>query len=121
MADALTTFSTTRADRFALAPEEENWQRTSFGTLPGEDPSFDQLYSLQRIELTKKLRKNHGRDEKLAALIRLKMAGLVLAKKSSSGGRYAIILPTGVNVTTAKEFDPSAAESAFCSHRLSPY
>jgi hypothetical protein len=90
--------------------KEEDGQRTSFETLPGEDASFDQLYSLQRIELTEKLRKNHGRDESWQLLIRLKMAGLVPAKKSASNGRYAIILPTGVNVTTAKEFDPIGRE-----------
>ena len=38
------------------------------------------------------------------------MAGLVLAKKGVSNGRYAIILPTGVNVTTAREFDPIGRE-----------
>ena len=69
-------------------------QRASFRTLPGEDASFNQLYSLRKIELTKKLRKNHGRNESWQFLIRLKMAGLVPAKKSSSGGRYAITLPT---------------------------
>ena len=60
--------------------------------------------------MTEKLRKNHGRDESWQLLIRLKMAGLVPAKKSASNGRYAIILPTGVNVTTAKEFDPLGRE-----------
>jgi hypothetical protein len=91
-------------------PFVETVTRTSLGTLPGEDAYFDQLYSLQRIELTDTLRKNHGKNESWQLLIRLKMAGLVPAKKSSSGGRYAIILPTGVNVTTAKEFYPIERE-----------
>ena len=60
--------------------------------------------------MTEKLRKNHGRDESWQILISLKMAELVPAKKSSSGGRYAIILPTGVNVTTAREFDRSGGK-----------
>ena len=93
-----------------FSTEEEDGQRTSLGTLPGEDASFNQLYSLQRIELTEKLRKNHGRDESWQLLIRLKMAGLVPAKKSASNGRYAIILPTGVDLTTAKDFDPIGRE-----------
>ena len=46
-----------------FSTKEEDGQRTSFGNLPGEDASFEQLYSLQRIELTKKLRENHGRDK----------------------------------------------------------
>jgi hypothetical protein len=82
------------------------WAATSFRNLRGEDASFDQLYSLQRIELTDTLRKNHGKDESWQLLIRLKMAGLVPAKKSASG--------PSINVTTAKESDPSAGDSAFC-------
>jgi hypothetical protein len=63
--------------------------------------------------LTKKVRKNHGRDESWQLLIRLKMAGACPCEKECfkpSNGRYAIILPTGVNVTTAKEFDPIGQE-----------
>jgi hypothetical protein len=69
--------------------KEEDGQRTSFGTLPDEDASFEQLYSLQRIELPKKLRENHGRDKSWQLLIPLKMAGFVPAENSASGGRHA--------------------------------
>jgi hypothetical protein len=64
-----------------FSTKEEDRQLTSFGTLPGEDASFNQLYSLQKVELTVKLRKNHGRDESWRLLIRRKMAGLFPAKK----------------------------------------
>jgi len=102
-----------------FSTEEEDGQRTSLGTLPGEDASFNLLYSLQRIELTEKPRKNHGRDESWQIVISLEMAELVSAKKSSSGGTYAIILPTGVNVTTAKEFNPGGRENPhFCSRQV---
>jgi hypothetical protein len=85
MADRSTTVNgTTRADGFVLVPRKKHRQRTSFGTLPGEDASFNQLYSLKRIELTEKLRKNHGRDESWQLLISLKMVGLVPVKKSAS-------------------------------------
>jgi hypothetical protein len=70
-----------------FSTEKEDGRRTSFRTLPDEDASFNQLYSPQEIELTNKLRKNPVRNESWQFLIRLKMAGLLLAKKSSSGGR----------------------------------
>jgi hypothetical protein len=69
---------TTRADGNALVPRKKDSQRASSGTLPGKDASFDQLYSLQGIELTKKLRKSHGRDESWQLLVSLEMVGLVL-------------------------------------------
>jgi hypothetical protein len=78
-----------------FSTREEDGQRTSFGTPPGEDASFDQLYSLQRIELTQKLRKNHGRDESWQLLIRLKMAGACPCEKEFFRRQAAIILPIG--------------------------
>jgi hypothetical protein len=68
-----------------FSTKEEERQRALFRTLPGEDASFNQLYSLRKIELAKKLRKNHGRNESWQFLIRLKMAGLVPAKKEPLG------------------------------------
>jgi hypothetical protein len=108
---------TTRANGHALVPRKKKGSELHSEFFPGEDASFDQLYSLQRIELTEKLRKNHGRDESWQILISLKMAGLVPSEKDCFR-RYPIIVPTGVNVTTEKEFDLSAGESPFCSHRF---
>jgi hypothetical protein len=100
-----------------FSTEEEDGRQTSLGTPPGEDASFEQLYSLQRIELTEKLRKNHGSGESWQILISLKMAELVPAKKSSSGGRYAIILPTGVKRNDRKGIQSQRpGKSAFCYH-----
>jgi hypothetical protein len=54
----------------------------------------------------------------LQLLIRLKIAELVPAKRVLQA-RYAIILPTGINVTTAKEFDPIGREIPhFCSRQF---
>jgi hypothetical protein len=104
----MTVNRTTEADGYALVPRKKMGSELHSELFLVKDASFNQLYSLQRIELTEKLRKNHGTDESWQVLIPLKMADLVPAKRSSSGGRYAIILATGVNVTTAKEFNPAA-------------
>jgi hypothetical protein len=114
MPDALKAFSTNRVDKFALAPEEGKKKMGSelhSELLPGEDASFDQLYSLQRIEVTQKLRKNHGRGESWQLLIRLKMAGACPCEKEFFRRQAAIILPISLNLTTAKEFDHIAGES----------
>jgi hypothetical protein len=72
---------TIRADGTVLVPKEKMGSELHSDIFLAEDASFDQLYSLQRIELTEKLRKNHGRDESWRLLIRLKMAGLVRQKR----------------------------------------
>ena len=108
---------TTRADGYALVPRKKDRQRASFGTLPGEDASFNQLYSLQRIELTEKLRKNHGRDESWPISISLKMAELVPAKKSSSGGRCNHPADR-CKRNDRKDSIPAAGDPHFCSRQV---
>jgi hypothetical protein len=95
-----------------FSTKEEDRQRASFRTLPGEDASFNQLYSLRKIELTKKLRKNHGRNESWQFLICLKMAGDSPCEKEPLGRQVCNHPADSYNVTTAKEFDLSAGESA---------
>ena len=64
---------TSRADGTVLVPKEKMGSELHSDIFLAEDASFDQLYSLQRIELTEKLRKNHGRDESWQLLIRLSL------------------------------------------------
>ena len=54
---------TTRADGYALILRKKDRQLASLRTLPGEDASFNQLYSLQRIELNREAEENHERAE----------------------------------------------------------
>jgi hypothetical protein len=78
---------TTRADGYALILRKKDRQLASLRTLPGEDASFNQLYSLQSIELNREAEENHGRHESWQLLYALKWLSLCPAKKSSSGGR----------------------------------
>ena len=79
----ITVNRTTRADGYALVLRKKVGSELH-SELPGKDASFNQLYSLRKIELTEKLRKNHGRDESWQLLISFKMAELVPAKRSAS-------------------------------------
>jgi hypothetical protein len=111
-ADKLTATIQIAKRVYSLARKQK---RISFGTLAGElvKSIVRSIVFSAKNRIDKEAGENHVRDESWQFLICLKMAGFVPAKKGASGGSYAIFPPTSINVTTAKEFDPSAGESAF--------